>query len=107
MATTEPRSRILDEVRETATDLRKAGLISKRRLEEYEVLCRTNDSHLPAPDIRQIRLEARMSQAVFAAVLNVSVSSVQKWESGEKKPSGASLKLLHLVKRKGIEVLLY
>ena len=107
MATTEPRSRILDEVRETATDLRKAGLISKRRLEEYEVLCRTNDSHLPAHDIRQIRLEARMSQAVFAAVLNVSVSSVQKWESGEKKPSGASLKLLHLVKRKGIEVLLY
>jgi putative transcriptional regulator len=48
-----------------------------------------------------------MSQAVFAAVLNVSVSSVQKWESGEKKPSGASLKLLNLVKRKGVEVLLY
>src|SRR5690554_5032977 len=107
MATTEGRSRLLDEVRETAGDLHKFGLISKRRLEEYDALCRTDDSRLPAPDIRQIRLQAQMSQAVFAAVLNVSVSSVQKWESGEKKPAGASLKLLHLVKRKSIEVLLF
>jgi len=35
-----------------------------------------------------------MSQAVFAAVLNTSVSTVQKWEIGEKRPSGPSLKLL-------------
>lgn len=107
MATTEHGSRLLDEVRETAVELHNAGLISKRRLDEYDLLCRTDDRALPAPDIRQIRMEARMSQAVFAAVLNVSVSSIQKWESGEKKPSGASLKLLHLVKRKGVEVLLY
>tara|TARA_R110001583_G_scaffold191434_1_gene356574 strand:- start:190 stop:513 length:324 start_codon:yes stop_codon:yes gene_type:complete len=107
MATTDIRSRVLDEVREAAEDLHKAGLISKRRLEEYDVLCRTDDIQLPALDIREIRNKARMSQSVFAAVLNVSVSSVQKWESGEKKPSGASLKLLNLVKRKGVEVLLY
>jgi putative transcriptional regulator len=42
---------------------------------------------------------------VFAAILNVSVSTVQKWETGEKKPGGASLKLLNLVRRKGIEIL--
>lgn len=107
MATTENRSRMLDEVREVAGDLHKAGLISKRRLEEYDALCQIDDSQLPAPDIRELRQKAQMSQSVFAAVLNVSVSSVQKWETGEKKPSGASLKLLNLVKRKGVEVLLY
>lgn len=107
MATTELTSRLLDEVHETAAGLRKAGIISKHRLKEYEILCKTDDGQLPAPDIQQIRHQARMSQAVFAAVLNVSVSSVQKWETGEKKPSGASLKLLNLAKRKGIEVLLY
>ena len=107
MATTEFRSRLLDEIRDTAADLGKAGLISKHRLKEYEALCKTDNGQLPALDIRQIRHQARMSQAVFAAVLNVSVSSVQKWETGEKKPSGASLKLLNLVKRKGIKVLLY
>jgi len=39
--------------------------------------------------------------------LNVSISTVQKWEAGEKKPAGASLKLLNLVKRKGVEVLFF
>ena len=50
----------------------------------------------------------RVSQAVFAAYLNTSPSTVQKWERGEKKPNGPSLKLLkllNLVERKGLEVL--
>ncbi len=107
MATTEQRHRLLDEIHDTAADLRKAGLISKHRFKEYEALCRADHSQLPAWDIRQIRHQTHMSQAVFAAVLNVSVSTVQKWETGEKKPAGPSLKLLNLVRRKGIEVLLF
>jgi len=49
-----------------------------------------------------------MSQAVFASFLNVSVSTVQKWESptAGKRPSGAAAKLLQLVETKGIEVLI-
>jgi putative transcriptional regulator len=42
---------------------------------------------------------------VFAAYLNTSLSTVQKWERGQKKPNGPSLKLLNLVERKGLEVL--
>jgi putative transcriptional regulator len=56
-------------------------------------------------DIKRIRIKARTSQAVFARYLNTSVSTIQKWEIGEKKPSGAALKLLNIVDRKGIEVL--
>jgi len=47
-----------------------------------------------------------LSQAVFATVLNTSVSTVQKWEVGDKKPSGPSLKLLNLIERKGLEAVL-
>jgi len=46
-----------------------------------------------------------MSQAVFAAILNTSVSTVQKWEVGKKRPSGPSLKLLNVIERKGLEAL--
>jgi putative transcriptional regulator len=46
-----------------------------------------------------------MSQAVFAAVLNTSVSTVQKWEIGEKSPSGPPLKLLNVIERKGVKAL--
>jgi DNA-binding transcriptional regulator YiaG len=49
--------------------------------------------------IRQLRENAHLSQAVFAAVLNTSVSTVQKWEIGNKKPSGPSMKLLNLIDR--------
>jgi putative transcriptional regulator len=47
-------------------------------------------------------LRANISQAVLAAVLNTSVSTVQKWEIGEKQPNGPSLKLLSLIERKGV-----
>jgi putative transcriptional regulator len=105
MATTERDNRLLSEVRETALDLHAAGLIRKQRLGEYEELCSTDNKELPPKEIRNIRSQTRMSQVVFAAILNVSVSTVQKWETGEKRPAGASLKLLNLVRRKGIEIL--
>lgn len=47
-----------------------------------------------------------MSQAVFAAVLNTSLSTVQKWEVGDKKPSGPSLKMLNLIERKGLQAVI-
>lgn len=55
-----------------------------------------------ASQIKQIRLKSNASQAVFAAYLNTSVSTIQKWEQGQKKPTGAALKLLSLVDKKGL-----
>jgi putative transcriptional regulator len=49
--------------------------------------------------------EMNVSQAVFATLLDTSVSTVQKWEVGDKRPSGPSLKLLNVVRRHGIEAL--
>jgi putative transcriptional regulator len=50
-----------------------------------------------AKDIKKIRAKRRYSQSVFAAVLNVSVKTVQSWESGERFPSHAALRLLEIV----------
>jgi putative transcriptional regulator len=100
------RSRILDEVHETAAGLHRAGVITKRRMHEYDALCRLHVPALDAANIKRIRKRANVSQAVLAAVLNTSVSTVQKWEIGEKTPSGPSLKLLHLIDRKGVEAVL-
>ena len=56
-------------------------------------------------EIKRIRERSKVSQAVFAAYLNTSISTVQKWESGEKKPNGPSLRLLNLVAAKGLHTL--
>jgi len=89
-----------------ATDLHAAGLIDKRRMREFDALCHLDVTEMPPDKIKALREGAHVSQAVFAAVLNTSVSTVQKWEIGDKKPSGPSLKLLNLIERKGLEAVL-
>lgn len=106
MATTKRKSRILDEMHETARGLHSAGLISKRRMGEFDALCHLDVHEMPPQKIKSLRERARISQAVLAAVLNTSLSTVQKWEIGDKKPSGPSLKLLNLIERKGLDAVL-
>ena len=59
---------------------------------------------LQPEQIKHIRETTRVSQAVFARLLKTSLSTVQKWEIGQKKPTGTALKLLHLVQKRGLEV---
>lgn len=59
-----------------------------------------------SPDgIREIRESFGVSQAVFAALMNVSLSTVQKWEQGQKAPSAPAYKLLEIVKQNGLSIL--
>jgi putative transcriptional regulator len=106
MATTKRKSRVLQEVHEMATDLHEIGLIDKRRMREFDALCHLDVEEMPPQRIKSLREKAHVSQAVFAAVLNTSLSTVQKWEIGDKKPSGPSLKLLNLIERRGLEAVL-
>ena len=103
---TEAASPILAAVHETATDLHAASLIDRRRLREYDALCLPPVPAYSGDRIRALRHRHRLSQAVFAAVLNTSLSTVRQWEIGDKRPSGPSLKLLDLLDRKGLDALL-
>ncbi|MBZ0106346.1 MAG: DNA-binding transcriptional regulator [Sulfuricella denitrificans] len=91
---------------ETAQGLHDAGLISKRRMGEFEALRHLDVDAMAPQQIKSLREKVHLSQSVFAAVLNTSLSTVQKWEVGDKKPSGPSLKLLNLIERKGLEAIL-
>ncbi|MBW4588078.1 DNA-binding transcriptional regulator [Aetokthonos hydrillicola Thurmond2011] len=97
------KSAILEAVHETATGLHRAGVMDQVTLREFDRLCLPPIEQLEPEQIKQIRESSRVSQAVFAAALNISVSTVQKWEIGQKRPTGAALKLLHLVKKGGLE----
>jgi putative transcriptional regulator len=92
-------------MRDTAYGLERIGAFDKQTMREFDALTLPPVRALSAREIRAIRARTRVSQAVFAAMLNTSVSTVQKWEIGEKRPSGPSLKLLNVIQRKGIEAL--
>lgn len=98
------RSQILEAVRETARGLHKAGMMGQVALRDFDRMCLPPVEPLEPEEIKHIREKSRVSQAVFAALLNTSISTVRKWEIGQKKPTGTALKLLHLVRERGIEV---
>ncbi len=97
--------KILDTVHDTAKGLHKAGAMDTKTMRECDALCLTPVKNLSAVQIKRLRTRNKASQAVFAAYLNTSPSTVQKWEQGQKKPNGPSLKLLNLVQQKGLDAL--
>ena len=101
-----PKSRILEAVHVTASDLHRLGFITKRKMREFDALCLVPVPDYDSKKIRALRDHLQLSQAVLAAVLNTSLSTVRKWEIGEKPPSGPSLKLQSLLDRKGLEAVL-
>jgi putative transcriptional regulator len=96
---------IVDVVHETAQDLHAAGVMKDMTLREFDAICLPPVEEYNAAQIKCIRLKNHASQGVFAAYLNTSKSTVQKWEQGAKKPNGPSLKLLNLVAVKGLQIL--
>jgi putative transcriptional regulator len=100
------RSDALRSLHLAAEDLHAVGAIDKTTLRRFDVACLTPVEDLQPEAIKRIREKAHMSQGTFALALNVATSLVSKWERGEKRPSGPSLKLLALADRKGIEAIL-
>lgn len=96
---------ILKVVHDTARDLKDAGVMDEMTMREFDALCLPPVKVYSARQIKRLRLRHKASQAVFAAYLNTSVSTVQKWEQGHKHPNGPSLKLLNIVDQKGLEAL--
>lgn len=87
---------------EMMEDLHSLGHIDKKTMREFDEMCLEPIKSLSPEEIRNIREQEQVSQGVFARHLNVSKDTISRWERGDKYPSGASLKLLSLVKKKGL-----
>jgi putative transcriptional regulator len=97
--------KLLKALHQTAQGLYQAGTMDAVTLREFDALCLPPVKDYSAAQIKRLRQRSKASQAVFAACLNTSASTVQKWEQGQKRPNGPSLKLLDLVDRKGLEAM--
>ncbi|MGD0774806.1 MAG: DNA-binding transcriptional regulator [Candidatus Solibacter sp.] len=97
------RSPLMASIHETAEGLHAAGVMDKRTMRGFDDLCLTPVQLLKPTEIRAIRVREGASQAVFARYLNVTTGLVSQWERGEKRPQGASLKLLALVAKNGLQ----
>jgi putative transcriptional regulator len=103
--------RLTEALLETANDMRASGLMSKATHEKITMrhlgeTAAPVSAKLSAAEIRSLRVKANLSQAAFAHFLNLTVGYVSQLERGEKRPTGAALALLNVIKRKGIEAIL-
>ena len=96
------KSDALAAAHETALGLTEARVLAKRTMKVFDEMCLTPVEDMAPERIREIRLRENASQAVFARYLNVTTGLVSQWERGEKRPRGASLKLLTLVAKNGL-----
>jgi putative transcriptional regulator len=110
MTTKEP-SRLTKALLETADDMRRAGVIdalthAKVTLRHLGNKADVVTEPISGPEIRKLREDAHLSQAVFARYLNLTVGYVSQLERGARRPSGPALVLLNVIRRKGIEAIL-
>jgi putative transcriptional regulator len=98
------KSRFMEAMHETAQDLYDIGAIDKKKMDKYDLLCLKPVEVYDAEKIKSLRSRLELSQALLAAALNTSLSSVRQWEQGLKKPSGTAQRLLSLLEDKGLEL---
>ena len=108
---TKTNKRLVAAILETADGLHDIGIMDTETHAKITMRHRGEGSDAaPRPmtgsDVRALRERTRMSQAVFARHLNLTSGYISQLERGTKRPTGAALALLDVVRRKGIEAIL-
>ncbi len=105
--TTKPKfkSDAFEAIHSAAAGMLRAGTIDKTTMRRFDESCLSVPEEIAPAEIKRLRESHHVSQPVFARYLNTSESTIEKWETGAKKPSGMALKLLAVVQKHGLQVL--
>jgi putative transcriptional regulator len=101
----DPTDSMLAAIHESMAGLHDSGLINKETMRGFDESCLPKVKVLQANEIKVLRMQAGVSQAVFAQYLNTTKSTISQWEQGLKHPNGIAQKLLNIVADKGLKVL--
>jgi putative transcriptional regulator len=99
------KSDISQALHESAAMLHKVGALDKATMRDFDTRHLAVPAGIDPAQIKRLREANHVSQPVFARYLNTSESTVEKWETGAKRPSGMALKLLMVVQKHGLQVL--
>ena len=99
------KSDISEAIHSSAAMLHKVGALDKATMRDFDTRHLVVPSEIKPAQIKRLREANHVSQPVFARYLNTSESTVEKWETGAKRPSGMALKLLTVVQKHGLKVL--
>lgn len=96
-------SEIAEETYKSVQGMYKLGIVDQKTMRHFDELCIVPVQPMSGEEIRSLREREGLSQPVLAWYLNVSKNLISDWERGVRRPGGAALKLLNLVKEKGLQ----
>lgn len=99
------KSDVSEAIHASAAMLHRVGAMDKATMRDFDGRHLSVLPGLAPAEIKHLREANNVSQPVFARYLNTSESTVEKWETGAKRPSGMALKLLAVVRKHGLQVL--
>jgi putative transcriptional regulator len=99
------RTDAFEAIHSSASAMYKVGAIDKTTMRSFDASCLATPPLLKPRQIKKLRQGLRVSQPVFARYLNTSESTIEKWETGAKQPSGMALRLLAVVQKHGLAAL--
>ena len=99
------KSDAFEAIHSSAKALHKVAAVDKATMRDFDATCLSVTPEFSPRDIQRLRMSNRVSQPVFARYLNTSESTIEKWETGAKRPSGMALKLLAIIQKHGLQVL--
>lgn len=99
------KSQAFEAIHSAVEGMYRAGTIDKQTLKTFDDTCLSALTEMSPNEIKALREDHHVSQPVFARYLNTSESTIQKWETGAKRPSGPALKLLNIVRKHGLQAL--
>lgn len=108
---TKKTKKLTKAILETAKDLYEGGILEEEVYRKITLRHIKNENipnidQITGEEIRALREEEHLSQAVFARYLNLTVSYISQLERGLKHPTGPTLVLFNAIRRKGFEAIL-
>ena len=106
-------SRLTKNLIEMGKDLKDLGLLDEKTYEKITIRLLKKEKKflkiepMTSDEIRSLREREHISQAVFANYLNLTVGYISQLERGLKRPTGAVLALLNIVRYKGLNAIQY
>jgi len=99
------KSDAFEAIYSSVSGMYRSGTVDKATMRHFDETCLAIPTEFEPAQIKLLRESNHVSQHVFARYLNTSDSTIEKWETGKKRPSGMALKLLSIVQKHGLQVL--
>jgi putative transcriptional regulator len=90
-------SAVFDDIMDSLNELKEAAEGKPNGVVVHRRTMKMPETFTPQ-EIKQVRLDAKMTQKTFAACIGVTPKAVEAWEGGRSRPDGAARRLLGLMR---------